>query len=145
MQSDRRNDGLGEKPGQPFRSEPLMDVIDAAIGSVIRKPVEEMTDIVNQGRDDQRSPGTGSFRQASRLAGMLPLADRFAAVFRMSMRGEQVAERVVGARHVPGALLGAGRSSSDPHETSWTSATTVLQNALQESVEDRNACPLSDA
>lgn len=78
-----------------------MDVIDAALRGVIGKGVEEMADIVSQGRDHKGGTGPGLFGEASRLAGMLPLGDRFAAVCGMSMFGEEDAEGVVGVGHEP--------------------------------------------
>ena len=79
-----------------------MEIIDAAIGSIIRKVVEEMADIVNQCCDDKGGTGPGAFCQACGLTGMFPLGNRFAAVFRMAMFGEEEAERVVGVGHEPG-------------------------------------------
>ena len=47
VKPDRRHHGRGELRGKPVGAGPLMEVIDAAIGSVIGKVVEEMAANLN--------------------------------------------------------------------------------------------------
>src|SRR5262245_12537301 len=78
MQSHRLGHVRSEMPREPGRAEALMLRIDTAIRDVLRQVMNQMADIVQQGRRDQRWRRACALRAQRALQGVLKLRDALA-------------------------------------------------------------------
>src|SRR5262245_30185400 len=81
-------------PRQPGAAGLLVAAVDAAVGEVLILPLEEVADVVQQRRDDQRLGRPLAHGQLGGLERMLGLGDGLAVISRRAAASEQVHDRV---------------------------------------------------
>jgi hypothetical protein len=78
-----------EVPTEPRRPCGFVSGVDPAVGHVFPESVQQMADVVEQGRRNQLWPGARLFREVSTLKGVLGLGDCLAEVRARSILAEE--------------------------------------------------------
>ena len=100
VQPDRLQHGRAEQVAQEGQRDVLVTVVDAAQRRRLALVVDEVAEVVQEGRDDQLVAGAVLFGQVSRLQRVLKLRDRLAGVHAVALGGEQPFDVVERQRHV---------------------------------------------
>jgi hypothetical protein len=80
MEPGRLGDGGAEMAGQPAAAQLFVNIINPGLGAILGQVVQQVADIMEQGRGDQRAFGSRLFGGPAGLERMLGLADRFADI-----------------------------------------------------------------
>ncbi|EAY66333.1 hypothetical protein BCPG_04719 [Burkholderia cenocepacia PC184] len=99
MQPDRLQHRMGKQRPQERQHVVLMQIVDPARARRVALAVQQMAEVMQERRRDQRFVRPGLLRQQSALQCMFELRDRFAAIGHMSMLAIQPVDLFHRQRH----------------------------------------------